>query len=89
MNPKKRVNTYNIRSKSMLNTLPVSLGISKIHAKIKFKRQFILKMSLVSKNDEYTETNKNIITACKRQGGNNVPHDKGGTNRRTYWLLRF
>ena len=37
MNPKEKGNTYNIRSKCRLNTLPVSCGVSKIHAKINFK----------------------------------------------------
>ena len=61
MNPKEKVNTYNIRSKSRLNTLPVNWGISKIHAKINFKWKIILEISLMSK-EEYTET-ENSITA--------------------------
>ena len=61
MNLKEKVNTYNIRSQSRLNTLPVSCGISKIHAKINFKWKIILEISLMSK-EEYTET-ENSITA--------------------------
>ena len=65
MNPKEKVNTYNIRSKSRLNTLPMSWGISKIHTKINFKWQIILEMSFMS-NDEYIETENCIIALNKR-----------------------
>ena len=60
MNPKEKVNTYNIRSQFRLNTLPVSWGRNKIHAKINFKRQIILEMSLMSE-DEFIETENSII----------------------------
>ena len=82
MNPKKKVDTNSIRSKSRSNTLLVSWGVNKIHAKINFKKQIILVMSLMSK-DEYTKPETSIIA------WNKVLHDKGGTNTRTDWLLRF
>ena len=87
MNPKEKVNTYYIRSKSRLNTLPVSCGVSKIHAKINFKWRIILEMSMMSK-DEFleTETDSGIIALNKRPRRNKILYNKGGTNTRTDWL---
>ena len=39
--------------------------------------------------EEYTETDENIIATNNRRGGDRVLPDKGGTNPRTDWLLRF
>ena len=44
-------------------------------------------MSLISK-DEYTESDRDIARS-KRRRRNKVLHNKGGTNTRTDWLVRF
>ena len=51
---KRKVKTGNIRTKSQINALPVSWGIRKIHKKIHFKRQIILKKSSFPKDKYFT-----------------------------------
>ena len=85
MKPNEKVNTNNIQSQSRWNTLPVSWGRNKIHAKINFKWQIILEMSLMSE-DEFIETENRIIALNKRPTGKKLSQDKGGTNTRIDWL---
>ena len=85
MKPNEKVNTNNIQSQSRWNTLPVSWGRNKIHAKINFKWKIILEMSSMSK-DEFIETENKIIALSKRRIEKKLPHEKGGTNTRIDWL---